>query len=36
VDIAMEIKKYIKSVFGATSPEFAQVKGIEFIKPKIN
>lgn len=36
VDIAMEIKKYIKSVFGATSPEFAQVKGIEFIKPKMN
>lgn len=30
VDIASEIKKYIKSVFGATSPEFAQVKGIEF------
>ena len=31
---ASEVKKYIKSVFGATSPEFAQVKGIEFKKPK--
>ena len=28
--VASEVKKYIKSVFGATSPEFAQVKGIEF------
>lgn len=27
---AGEVKKYIKSVFGANSPEFAQVKGIEF------
>ncbi|MEO5775293.1 MAG: hypothetical protein ABIQ27_00215 [Flavobacterium sp.] len=32
VDIATEVKKYIKSVFGALSPEFAQVKGIEFKK----
>jgi hypothetical protein len=32
VDIATEVKKYIKSVYGATSPEFAQVKGIEFKK----
>lgn len=32
--IASEVKKYIKSIFGATSPEFAQVKGIEFKKPK--
>ena len=31
-DIATEVKKYIKSLFGATSPEFAQVKGIEFKK----
>ena len=33
-DIATEVKKYIKSVFGATSPQFAQVKGIEFTKSK--
>lgn len=30
VDIATDVKKYIKSIFGATSPEFAQVSGIEF------
>ncbi|WP_333601391.1 hypothetical protein [Flavobacterium sp.] len=34
VDIAGEVKKYIKSIFGASSPEFAQVKGIEFKKAK--
>lgn len=33
-EVASEVKKYIKSIFGATSPEFAQVKGIEFKKPK--
>lgn len=33
-DIATEVKKYIKSVFGATSPQFAQVKGIVFTKKK--
>lgn len=32
VSVATEVKKYIKSVFGASSPEFAQVKGIEFKK----
>ncbi|MPS74766.1 MAG: hypothetical protein E2590_16655 [Chryseobacterium sp.] len=35
VETATEVKKYIKSVFGATSPQFAQVKGIEFKKPKL-
>ena len=34
VEIATEVKKYIKSLFGASSPEFAQVKGIEFKKAK--
>ncbi|OYQ51048.1 hypothetical protein [Flavobacterium aurantiibacter] len=34
VATALEVKKYIKSVFGASSPEFAQVKGIEFKKVK--
>lgn len=33
-DIATEVKMYIKSVFGATSPQFAQVKGLEFTKQK--
>ena len=32
VEVATEVKKYIKSLFGASSPEFAQVKGIEFKK----
>ena len=34
VDVATEVKKYIKSVFGATSPEYAQIKGIEFRRVK--
>lgn len=29
VDIAADVKAYIKSVFGATSPQYAQVKGLE-------
>ena len=32
VDISEDVKKYIKSIYGATSPEFAQVKGIKFTK----
>ena len=35
VSVATEVKKYIKSVFGASSQEYAQVKGIEFKKVKI-
>lgn len=35
VDTATEVKKYIKSIYGATSPQFAQVKGIAFKKAKI-
>ncbi len=31
-DTASEVKKYIKSVYGASSPEFEQVKGLEFKK----
>ncbi len=34
VDTALEVKKYIKSVFGATSPQFDQVNTIEFKKSK--
>jgi hypothetical protein len=30
VDIASEVKKYVKSIFGSTSPQYAQVKGIKF------
>ena len=35
VETALEVKKYIKSVFGATSPQYAQVKSIEFSKPRL-
>lgn len=35
VETALEIKKYIKSVFGTTSPQYAQVKSIEFFKPRL-
>ena len=34
VDVASEVKKYVKSVFGATSPEYAQISGIEFKRAK--
>ncbi|MFZ2322345.1 MAG: hypothetical protein WAV89_01480 [Ignavibacteriaceae bacterium] len=29
-DIAAGVKKYVKSVFGASSPEYKQVSGIQF------
>lgn len=32
VNTAGDVKKYVKSVYGATSPEFGQVKGIKFVK----
>ena len=32
VDVALEVKKYVKSVFGATSPQFKQVSKLEFKK----
>src|SRR5204863_5988812 len=28
------VKKYVKSVFGADSPEFAQVSGLQFTEPR--
>jgi len=33
-DIQLEVKKYVKSVFGATSPEYKQISGIKFTKPR--
>ena len=30
---AADVKKYIKSVFGATSPQYKQVSGLVFTKP---
>jgi hypothetical protein len=35
VDIATEVKVYIKAIFGSTSQEYAQVRGIAFKKQKI-
>ena len=34
VDIALEVKKYVKSVFGASSPQYKQVSGLQFKRPK--
>lgn len=34
VDLAALVKKYVKSVFGATSPQFKQISGLEFRKVK--
>lgn len=34
VKVTTEVKKYVKSVFGATSPEYAQVSGVEFTMQK--
>lgn len=34
VQTALEVKKYVKSVFGASSPQFKQVSGLEFTNVK--
>lgn len=34
VDIALDIKKYVKAIFGATSPQYKQISRIKFTKPK--
>ena len=34
VQTAFEVKKYVKSVFGASSPQFKQVSGLEFLNVK--
>ena len=33
VDVAMDVKNYVKSIFGATSPQYKQISGIKFTKP---
>jgi hypothetical protein len=33
VDVAMDVKQYVKSVFGATSPQYKQVSGLRFTRP---
>lgn len=34
IDLAYTTKNYIKSAFGATSPQYKQVSGIKFTRPK--
>ena len=34
VAIALDVKKYVKAIFGATSPKYKQISGIKFTKPK--
>jgi hypothetical protein len=34
IDIANEVKDYVKSIFGYTSPEYKQISKIKFTKPK--
>ena len=34
-ETASEVKKYIKSVFGSSSPQYNQVSGIKFSKPRL-
>lgn len=34
VDLAFLVKKYVKAVFGAASPEFHQISGLKFTRPK--
>lgn len=35
VDVAADVKKYTKSLYGASSPQYAQIKGIPFRKPRV-
>ena len=32
-DVASDVKKYVKSIFGATSPQYKQISGIKFTNP---
>jgi hypothetical protein len=34
VDISVDVKMYIKSVFGATSPQYKAISGLKFTNPK--
>lgn len=34
VDLAQFVKKYVKSVYGADSPQFRQISGLEFTRPR--
>ncbi len=34
VDLAADVKAYIKSVYGATSPQYKQISGLKFSRPR--
>lgn len=34
IDIVVDVKQYVKSVFGAASPQYKQVRGIKFTLPR--
>jgi hypothetical protein len=34
VDLAALVKKYVKSLFGADSPQYEQISGLEFSRPR--
>ena len=34
VDTAMAVKQYVKSLFGAKSPQYKQVSGLRFTRPR--
>lgn len=34
LDVAQDVKQYVKSVFGATSPQYKQVSGLKFTRSK--
>lgn len=34
VDLAALVKKYVKSLYGADSPQFKQISGLEFTRPR--
>jgi len=34
IDVALEVKKYVKSVFGASSPEYKQISSIRFTRQR--
>jgi hypothetical protein len=33
VDISFDVKLYVKSVFGATSPQYKAISGLKFTNP---
>lgn len=34
VDIVDDVKKYVKSLFGASTPQYKQISGLKFTRPR--